>query len=397
MGWKDELRPASFRGVDFFIDISNFSTGRRAVLHEFPNREDPYTEDMGRISEGFEIEGHILGDDYFAAKRLLQEVFTRQGPGELVHPYYGSKFVQVGAVNITESNREGAIATFSAKFFEAGDNRFPKGVNDKGAVLDEAVGVALEDAKADFDENFSIEDLPGFAIDSARDAIASAQETFDKTTKTFADVSDAVADLAFATRNLVAETNDLLQAPSQLSARLLDSFDLMEGAFSKAKDKTNAYATFFAFGSTEPEIVGTTPIREKERKNIELFNNLMIIASVVKSSSTAIITEYASFEDAETQRIKITDVLEEQIKLAENTESYQSLVDIKAAIVDALPDVDSDLPNIKEITLYDVTPSLVLTYDLFEDPRNEQDIIDRNGIRHPGFIPANETLEVIDG
>ena len=61
MSWKDELRPASFRGVEFFIDVSQKSLGRRAVLHEFPNRETPYTEDMGRVAEGFEIEGHVLG------------------------------------------------------------------------------------------------------------------------------------------------------------------------------------------------------------------------------------------------------------------------------------------------------------------------------------------------
>ena len=33
MGFKDELRPGSFRGVDFFIKSSDLNTGRRSVLH----------------------------------------------------------------------------------------------------------------------------------------------------------------------------------------------------------------------------------------------------------------------------------------------------------------------------------------------------------------------------
>jgi prophage DNA circulation protein len=397
MTWKDELRPASFRGVGFFIDISQKSLGRRSVLHEFPNREKPYTEDMGRVAESFEIEGHVLGDDYFEAKRNLERVFNKFGPGELIHPYYGSKFVQIGPVNFTEATREGAVLSFTAKFFEAGDNRFPKGVNDKAAVLTAAVDNALAQAKAEFDDNFSIEDLPGFAVDSARAAVALAQETFDDVTKTLADIADATAELAFSTRNLVAEVNDLLQAPSQLSQRLLDSFSLMENAFSRAEDKAKAHGAFFNFGDDETPVDGDTPIRTKERENQNQFNNFMKRVAAVKAADTAQAGDYASFQDAEDQRVEITDVIEEQIRESGDTELYQAMIDVNAALVDALPDVDADLPNVKEVTLEDTTASLLVTYDLFEDPEKEQDIIDRNDIQHPGFIAAGTTLEVLDG
>lgn len=397
MAWRDELRPASFRGVEFFIDVSQKSLGRRAVLHEFPNRETPYTEDMGRVAEGFEIEGHVLGDDYFEAKRNLERVFNKNGPGELIHPYYGSKFVQIGPVNFTEATRQGAILSFTAKFFEAGDNRFPKGVNDKAAVLEAATDNALAEIKNEFDNNFSIAGLPGFAVDSARDAVALAQETFDEVTKTFADIADATAELAFSTRNLVAEVNDLLQAPSQLSQRLLDSFSLMEDAFSRAEAKANAHSAFFNFGDESDPVDGDTPIRQAERKNQDQFNNFMRRVAAVKSANTAQAGDYASFDDAEAARVEITAVIEEQIRESGDTELYQSLIDVNAALVEALPDVDADLPNVKEYKVEDTTASLLVAYDLFEDPDQEQDIIDRNDISHPGFIAAGTTLEVLDG
>lgn len=397
MGWRDELRPASFRGVPFFIETSQFTTGRRIVTHEFPNRDEPYTEDLGRVADGYEIEGHVLGDDYLTEKKKLQAAFIKKGPGELVHPYYGKKFVQVGVVNITEATRDGAIASFTARFVEAGDNRFPKALNDKGAILDGNVVSALEESKKDFDDNFSIVDMPGFAVDSARALVSLAQQTFDDVTKTFADVADAVADLAFSTRSLVAEVNDLLQAPSDLSARLLDSFDLMENAFSKAKSKTNAYSAFFNFGDNEPPISEDTPTRQREKKNSDLFKNFMKRAAAAKSASTAIITDYASFEEAEAQRFQITDVLEAQVNTEDETELFQALSDVNASLVEMLPDVDSDLPNIKEISTGRVEVSLLLTYDLFESTDKEQDIISRNNIRHPGFIPNDKTLEVLDG
>lgn len=397
MSWKDNLRPASFRGASFFIDISQKSLGRRSVLHEFPNRETPYTEDMGRVAEGFEIEGHVLGDDYFEAKRDLEEVFNRKGPGELIHPYYGSKFVQIGPVNFTEATREGAILSFTAKFFEAGDNRFPKGINDKAAVLEAATDNAIAQIKSEFDDNFSIAGLPSFAVDSARDAVSLAQETFDNVTKTFADIADATAELAFSTRNLVAEVNDLLQAPSQLSQRLLDSFALMEDAFERAEDQSNAYSSFFNFGSTQDEVSGTTPIRIKEKSNQDQFNNFMRRVAAVKSASAAQAGNYASFDDAEAKRVEITAIIEEQIRESGDTELYQALIDVNAALVDALPDLDADLPNVKEQIIDDTSASLLVSYDLFEDPTKEQDIIDRNNIEHPGFIEAGSTIEVLDG
>lgn len=396
MGYKDELRPGSFRGVDFFIRTSDLSTGRRSVLHEFPNRETPYTEDLGRISEGFEIVGHVIGDNYFEAKRRLQDVFTRKGPGELIHPFFGAKIVQVGAVQISESNFEGAVAVFTAKFFEAGDNRFPKGTNDKGAILESAVDTATSEIKKDFDENFSIEDLPAHAIDSARALVSLAQTTFDNVTKTFADVSDAVADLAYSTRNLVAEVNDLLQAPSELSQRLLDSFALLEDAFTTAEDKTLALSTFFDFGAEETPVTGTTPIRLQEKNNQDKFTNFMRRVASVNAASTASITDFPSFDDALAKRVEITTVIEDQIREDDDTELYQSLIDVNASLVDAVPDVDAQLPNVQEITLSDTQPSLLLAYDLFEDAGNEDDIIKRNNIRHPGFIEAGSELEVLD-
>lgn len=398
MAWKDNLREASFRGFKFLVKTSQLATGRRAVQHEYPNRETPYTEDLGRAARAYEIEGHLVGDDYFAAKKRILEVFEKAGPGELIHPYYGSVFVQVSDVNVSESTLEGAIAVFSVKFLEAGNNSFPKGTNDKGAVLQQNVLGALANIKKDFDDNFSIAGMPAFAINSARALIAKAQETFDSSTKIFSDIAEGVAEAAFATRNLIAETNDLLQSPSVLSQRLLDSFSLMEDAISSNKSKTKAHESFYKFSGDE-EVDGDTPFRIREKENEATFKNFMRRVAAVKSSQTAIVSDYASFNEAEEARVKITDVIEEQIRAIDdvNSDLWQSMVDVNSSIVVALPDVDADLPSLKEKTLEKDDVSLLLVYDQFEKIDNEKDIIDRNNIRHPGFISSGTTLEILDG
>ncbi|TNY06237.1 DNA circularization protein, partial [Escherichia coli] len=43
----DDLRPASFRGVGFFVASDQGEYGRRGPVHEYPNRDNPYFEDLG--------------------------------------------------------------------------------------------------------------------------------------------------------------------------------------------------------------------------------------------------------------------------------------------------------------------------------------------------------------
>lgn len=89
MSWKDNLRPASFRGVPFQVDDDEGTFGRRVQVHEYPNRDKPYTEDLGRATRRFTINAYLVGNDFFEARDRLIVAIDTPGPGTLVHPYYG--------------------------------------------------------------------------------------------------------------------------------------------------------------------------------------------------------------------------------------------------------------------------------------------------------------------
>ena len=40
-------------------------------------------------------------------------------------------------------------------------------------------------------------------------------------------------------------------------------------------------------------------------------------------------------------------------------------------------------------------PALVLAYGLYEDAGREAEIVTRNKVRHPGFVPGGQALEVL--
>ena len=63
MAWSDQLRPASFRGVPFVVLAGTVSAGRRLARHEYPQRDIPYMEDMGRRAREYKVEGSIICPD----------------------------------------------------------------------------------------------------------------------------------------------------------------------------------------------------------------------------------------------------------------------------------------------------------------------------------------------
>lgn len=394
--WKKNLLPASFRGVSFFIASSDFVTGRRTNQHEFPDRTEPFAEDLGKISDSFSISGHIIGDDYFEIRNRLIEACQKEGPGELIHPYYGLKYVQCGSISFKEDQSEGRIVRFDATFKEAGDNRYPKGANDKGAQLAENVEAALSEAEADFANKFSVENQPGFSLDAARGWISNAQDSFNSATEDVATVADGIAELAFSTRNLVAETEDLLQSPARLANRLLNSLSLIRGAVDSALDAFSSLSNLFGFGEDDPVPISTTPTRERIAQNKIVFDNYIKLAGALRASEDAADTEWPSLDLAREARDRLLTVFEEQIETTDNDELYQAIKNVTSSLIDLVPDADADLPQVKEINIENTKDTLNITYDFFENLDNEQDIIDRNNVTNPAFVLPGEIIEVID-
>lgn len=58
--WRARLRVAKFKGAPFYVDQQGRSSGRRTVVHEYPKRDIPYAEDMGRHALRYQITGYLI-------------------------------------------------------------------------------------------------------------------------------------------------------------------------------------------------------------------------------------------------------------------------------------------------------------------------------------------------
>ena len=122
--WRASLRPASFRGAIFHVEQGGVASGRRVAIHEFPKRNVPYSEDMGRRARRFSIQGYVIVSpstpNYIPARDDLLTALEMDGPGPLVHPTLGEFDVMVEQYGYIESRLKGGFGSFDMVFIERG-------------------------------------------------------------------------------------------------------------------------------------------------------------------------------------------------------------------------------------------------------------------------------------
>jgi len=119
--WKLTLQPASFNGVLFHVEAGVRSGGRRLANHEYPKRETPFAEDMGRRQKQFVVVGYVIGPDYETRRDALMAQLDLEVNGPLILPTStDQKIVCCDRYSITERRERGGYAEFDMVFFEAG-------------------------------------------------------------------------------------------------------------------------------------------------------------------------------------------------------------------------------------------------------------------------------------
>lgn len=138
MGWREEWIPASYKGVEFFVENASRAGGRRGIEWEFPKRDDPYFEDLGRRARLFNVTGYVLGKDYKSRADALEKALESKGSGTLVHPTMRQARYVCPLFSRHERKMAGGYAEFEMQFAEAGAPMNGRGAEDTAATVNDA-------------------------------------------------------------------------------------------------------------------------------------------------------------------------------------------------------------------------------------------------------------------
>ena len=363
MAWRDNLLPASFRGVQFRVSAHEAdAAGRRIQTHEYPGRDEPYTEDLGRRARAFEIEAYIVGDDYMARRDALLEACDRAGPGELVHPYLGRRQVACERCRISERLSEGRMCRATLRFVEAGRNRFPASAAAPGAALSSAADAARAAAATQFEDAVKTDDVPSFVAAAQADAVRAAADEIDTP----------------AARTLSGLAASLARDPAALAARL-------QSAIAEVED--DRLATLAASSLGLPAVPETTASRRIQAGNQAALIGLVRDLSAVRLAERAGGRTFLDRAAALSVRDSVGAALDDRSEAAD-TGMFRALRTLRAAVTDRAAEAVAGLPVVIEATPGAVGPSLALAYDLYDDIDRAAEIAARNNLPRPGFVPS---------
>ncbi|MGN6105104.1 MAG: DNA circularization protein [Kofleriaceae bacterium] len=406
MTWREDLRRvtiggkqlvgASFRGVAFLVESAERGGGRRTVLHEFPLRDDPFVEDLGRKARPFRIDGYVIGDDYLSQRdALLAALEDTAGPGELVHPYHGVIRAICTTLSVRESRADGGMATFAIEFAETpAQSPAPTEVVDSVEQVSTSADAAHAATEAELVEKFDAAGLPAFARASAESVIAVAAEVLEaglapliSATQELAELTGRVALLTARAASLVTQPAEALDAFRSTIAGLAETIAGAPGAVARAL--IGAY-----FADVGRPVVGTTATRERERANQLALIGALRRAFAIEAARLLPRVPFATIDEATAARDQVAAMLEEQAAAAGDT-AYPALVDLRSEVLRAVPG-SSAFARVVTVTRAAAIPSLLLAYQLYGSVDLEPDILARNGIRNPGFV-AGELKVLSDG
>lgn len=282
MAWRDRLLNASFRGISFKIEESDYGIGRRNHMHQFANRDKPYLQDLGSDAEEFNLSGYIIQSvgndfDYFGQRDNLIRALKAKGSGILIHPFFGMKKVGlVGQARIRENFSEGGIARFDMTFKESGERVLPVALKDFLSAIDNKINEVMDVAGDAFYIAYnavaSFQDVASTVISRSIGTIQIAITCMEGiATKIINESTDNVNLIRNSIDDIISSPNDIFNAIKNSA----NSFVIAVGLGDKVLEEQNRTAGFAGEGSLA---TGT--------KASDIFASQMTISTTVTGGET---------------------------------------------------------------------------------------------------------------
>lgn len=406
--WRDQMLPASFRGISFLIPQASVPVGMKVQLHEFPQRDEPYAEQMGKQAQVHRLVCWIIGDDCFERRDKFMEAVQTPGAGELVHPWLGRMQVKAGEAELTHDFKQGGMAAFAVTFYPDIPLKFPTAkVNTQQQVV-KASDSLLDSALARYKSAMA-------KVDQARLGLARLRNSL---SGVYTVIQQQFSTIIGAFTNLTGFVQSLMNAPDSLSSLFSSYFSEFSVDDYLGDDSGSSYRNSVATATQQSEAVASINtvsdsggvdaaaasqatanlVQDALLVQVALIISEMPVASQPVSTATVASVEQQAVQPIVRPEVPVADDVIElrdnlneaifQASLKADPEHYMVLNTLRQTIVKHLTAVAESGVPLVEITPPETLSALVLAYRRFGDATRESEVVQRNRLRHPGFVPA---------
>lgn len=417
-----QLKPASYKGVPFLWREQGGKVGRRTAEHEYPQRDKPYVEDLGRMIRPLTFSALLIGDDWQSQLNKLLGVLEEPGSGELVHPLFGTLTVYPRPCDWSYTLDRQRMVSLTLEFIEAGDLSFPRATVNTGARLGLAAGGWMDDVMAGLPDP-SLTGLAQLDVASVVAQVSQALSWVDGM------VSDVVAAMGGVSGLVSAVLSAPANAQAAVNARLAKVRPVFDGFSRLTRDAGRSAGASRSLAAVLPALrgpvdgggvppllptaprAGAAPATPQQGAALtvavlqsamawdgaqQLAQAPLVVAPRPRPEAPAVdaqaqqplpAADVPVADDLEALRDTLNEALWQRALLlpAEPVRAVQTLRHAVAAHVQR---VASQGERLVDVVPAAVTPALVLAYRQYGDAHRADEIVERNQIPHPLFVPV---------
>jgi len=412
--WKDNLRPASFRGVTFHTETHGGDSGRRWANHEYPGRDLPYAEDMGRSQRTWKFSGYLIGDDYPVRRALLVKACEAAGPGELIHPTIGLVRAVCRTVSHSEARDRGRYVAFNFEFAEAGQLREPTGFADYESIVAAAALALGTVAKTNLTKRYTTHGGGSYLTQASTEQIVSLSATLQRARHPAPGVDQGALNRAL--EKLAKEAVALSADPPALA----DATDSAFAEYTDAGEAMPVTSTMLILASphvfhwlpsdlssenltppAEPALRGTfvgggatvrLPVVQQRRINLLSYDSFTRYLALREVGYAVPGLAFDNYDDAMALLDTVAQafiVLEWLAADAGDDDIYQALAGLRAEITHLIRARAANLtPLIHYRRVGPTAPnSLAFAWRMYQDSSRDLEVVERTRTRSPAYMP----------
>ncbi|MCP1487994.1 prophage DNA circulation protein [Pseudomonas fluorescens] len=415
--WRDRFLPASFRGISFLIPQASVPVGMKGQLHEFPQRDTPFFEQLGKQSQVHKMTAWVIGDDCFERRDKLLEALETPGAGELVHPWLGRMQVKAGECEMSHDLMGGGMVTFDLTFYHDDPLKTPAAKVNTQAQMVKSSESLLTSSLNRYKSAMATVNTARLGLIQMRNSLSNV----------FSVIQQQFAPFVSVFTDLTGFASSLMNSPGSLSSLFSSYFNTFSGfnffgsssggRSSSSNSSGNGYRGALAAATqqtlavssinTVSPVGGTDAVTASQAAaNLVQDSTLVQIGLIVSEMPVATqpepIPSAPSVDQQALQPIVRPDVpvADDVIELRDNLSEaiheaslkadpahYLVLNNFRQTVVKHLTAVAQSGVRLVDITPAETLPALVLAYRRFGDATRGAEVVQRNRIRHPGFVP----------
>jgi prophage DNA circulation protein len=391
--WLKTLWPASYKGVPFQVESDAEKGGRRKAVHQFPGRDDPFIEDLGEDKREFSVTAYVASDAADVDAGAIIEICAQPDAGTLVLPSHGPIEVQCLTFKRNRKGDKHGYIAIELEFVRDGSRQAQPSVLSLANLVFVAADV-VQSAIADFCiDSVVAMGQPDYVILAGVEAVRDVAALFESI-RTTAPVDTAVSAVQRpAIQALHDDAPDLIHRLTGVDPTLGLRVASIARALGDGIAAPAARAALLPLLDTLPDgpvdQAGTTSAQQAVANGNAVRRAARMAALTVAAESVARDNTISDRPAGITLRADLTELFDAEISGLDMThgEVIDAVQELRGTAVAYLSQKITTLAPVISASSNLAMPSLAWAWRLYTDPSRADEIVARNNVAHPSFMP----------